>query len=80
MGEESSMGFYQSQQFVNDVTDNPWEMLQRVIETEGSSALWSGSGERAIGAIPRFGTTLAMHDLLEQLAHQAGWLSAHGVS
>jgi Mitochondrial carrier protein len=54
---------------------NPLHVFQEIMEKEGPSVLFSGVSERCIGAIPRFGTTLAMHDLLEQMAQQAGWLS-----
>jgi len=73
-----SAAYYTNQQVLNEdqaMTDNPWTMFRRIIEIEGAGVLLCGSRERCIGAIPRFGTTLAMHDFLEQVAHQAGWLA-----
>ncbi|KAG7372715.1 mitochondrial carrier protein [Nitzschia inconspicua] len=80
--------YYTDQDFINVKVDNtakeersprpnPIHVLQHILEHEGPSVLFSGVTERCIGAIPRFGTTLAMHDFLEQFAQQAGWLSSH---
>ena len=67
------------QQASGSTTTNPFQVAQSIIEREGIAVLFSGVTERCIGAIPRFGTTLAMHDVLEQMISQAGWLS-HSIS
>jgi hypothetical protein len=54
---------------------NSFQVLQNVLEKEGPTVLFSGVWERCIGAIPRFGTTLAMHDWLEHLAAHSHWLA-----
>ena len=70
---------YSDQDFYNEESTNQFVVARRIIESEGASVLFSGVTERCIGAIPRFGTTLAMHDALEQMASHAGWL-AHSMS
>ena len=54
---------------------NPFVVASRIVQEEGVSVLFTGVSERCIGAIPRFGVTLALHDVLEQYMAQAGWLS-----
>ena len=54
---------------------NPFVVASRIVREEGVSVLFTGVSERCIGAIPRFGVTLALHDVLEQYMAQAGWLS-----
>ena len=53
----------------SSVSTNPWVVFQSIINNEGPSVLFSGYKERCLGAIPRFGTTLAMHDVLESYIH-----------
>jgi hypothetical protein len=72
--------FTDQQDFVNrnnaaETAPRPWTVLQQILEEEGPAVLFSGVSERCLGAIPRFGTTLAMHDFMEQALHQAGWLA-----
>lgn len=61
------------------ITTNPIALACQIVKQEGPNVLFSGMNERLLGAIPRFGTTLAMHDALEQFVSSAGWLS-HVVS
>jgi hypothetical protein len=57
------------------VSDNPWTVLCDIIEREGPAVLFSGVTERCVGGIPRFGTTMAVHDFLEHSLSHAGWLT-----
>jgi hypothetical protein len=54
---------------------SPWQVLRTILKEEGPAVLFSGVSERCMGAIPRFGTTLAMHDFFEHALKQAGMLS-----
>lgn len=65
----------QQQQLHPEASDDAWVVFKSILKNEGVGALFSGGRERGIGAIPRFGTTLAMHDFLEHAAYHAGWLS-----
>ncbi len=56
-------------------SSNPISVACQIVKQEGIGALFSGVNERCIGAIPRFGTTLAMHDVLEKCVANAGWLT-----
>jgi len=56
---------------------NPFVIGKQIAEREGAAVLFSGVTERCVGAIPRFGTTMAVHDLLEDFVAHAGWLSHH---
>lgn len=56
-------------------TTNPIAVACQIVKQEGATVLFSGINERCLGAIPRFGTTLAMHDILEKFVSSAGWLS-----
>lgn len=53
---------------------NAWEVFCTILEEEGYEVLFRGVTERCLGAVPRFGTTMAMHDVLEKVVFQAGWL------
>ena len=67
---------FSNQEFYNTKDNrNPFSVARRIVEREGASVLLSGVSERCLGAVPRFGTTLAMHDFLEQVAANQGWLS-----
>ena len=66
---------FTSQSYYNAEDRNPIVVARTIIEREGSGVLFSGVSERCIGAIPRFGTTLAMHDFLEQVVAHQGWLA-----
>lgn len=61
---------------VDDAFDeqNPFVIADRIIKKEGFAVLFSGVHERVLGSIPRFGTTLAMHDVLEQSMVAHGWV------
>ena len=74
--DQSSMSTPRSQ----DRDSNPWTVFLTVLKVEGVSVLFSGVTERCIGAVPRFGTTLAMHDYLEHVMDKAGWLTQTGLS
>ena len=50
-------------------------MACQIVKQEGVGALFSGVNERCLGAVPRFGTTFIMHDILEQIVSNAGWIS-----
>jgi hypothetical protein len=85
MGTDSVESYYaeQSSDIINrrqwqntSPTTNPWTVFQSILQKEGPEGLFSGYKERCIGAIPRFGTTLAVHDMLEQYLHTMGWLSS----
>lgn len=54
---------------------NPFRVAKTIFNEEGASALFSGVSERCIGAVPRFGITLGVHEWLEQYASHAGLLS-----
>ena len=56
------------------VSTNPWIVAQSIVEREGYKVLFSGAKERCIGAIPRFGITLGMHEWLEHYAATVGLL------
>ena len=58
-------------------TTNPFLVAQGIIEREGYKVLFSGAKERCIGAIPRFGITLGMHEYLEHYATSIGLLPTH---
>jgi len=73
--EQSAVAKPLQQQSIS-TSSNPWAVLQTILKYEGPAVLFSGVSERCIGAVPRFGTTLAMHDVLEQIMQQAGWLSS----
>jgi Mitochondrial carrier protein len=64
---------FTDQQLIN--ADDPWAVFCEIIEREGPEVLFSGVTERCLGGIPRFGTTMAMHDFLEQAVSHAGWLT-----
>jgi hypothetical protein len=59
----------QEQQPSSSISNNPWVVFRSIVENEGPSVLFSGYKERCLGAIPRFGTTLAVHDFLESYLH-----------
>ena len=63
------------QSATQSTSTNPIKVACQVVKREGIVVLFSGMNERCLGAIPRFGTTLAMHDLLEQYISNAGLLS-----
>lgn len=54
---------------------NPFQLGLQVIQREGVGVLFSGVSERCLGSIPRVGTSLVMHDFLEQVVAHHGWLS-----
>lgn len=57
------------------ISDNPWTVFCDIFEREGPAVLFSGVTERCVGGIPRFGTTMAVHDFLEHSLSHAGWLT-----
>ena len=58
--------------YLND--RNPFVVAQKIARTEGLAVFFSGVNERVLGSIPRFGTTLAMHDFLEHCMQAQGWI------
>jgi hypothetical protein len=66
---------FTKQEYYNKDERNPLMVARNIIEREGAGVLLSGVSERCLGAIPRFGTTMALHDVLEQVVAHQGWLS-----
>ena len=62
-----------------DSTDNriqnPFWVAKKIVDKEGGGVLFSGVYERCIGAVPRFGITLGVHEWLEHYATHVGLLS-----
>jgi Mitochondrial carrier protein len=74
----SSTELVQSRHIVGGSDDKNYHFIptfMSILQAEGASVLFSGATERCIGAIPRFGTTLALHDYLEHYMDKAGWFS-----
>jgi hypothetical protein len=71
----SDQTFFHTDKTASIPSPSVWTVFHTIVEQEGPAVLFSGVSERCLGAIPRFGTTLAMHDFLEQAMYQAGWLS-----
>lgn len=53
---------------------NPFAVAYKIAENEGPMVLFSGVVTRCIGSVPRFGVTLALHDLLKTVAVQQHWM------
>ena len=56
--------------------ENPLRVAQAIVDREGANALFRGVHERCLGAIPRFGITLGVHEWLEHYAAHVGLLSS----
>lgn len=53
---------------------NPFVVGYKIATREGAEVLLSGAMMRCVGSVPRFGVTLALHDLLKTTAVQHNWL------
>jgi hypothetical protein len=53
---------------------NPFVVGYKIATMEGAEVLLSGAMMRCVGSVPRFGVTLALHDLLKTTAVQHNWL------
>jgi hypothetical protein len=53
---------------------NPFAVAHKIAENEGHMVLLSGAMTRCIGSVPKFGVTLALHDLLKTVAVQHHWM------
>lgn len=69
---ECGLNYVGDNDYVND--RNPFVVAQKIARTEGMAVFFSGVNERVLGSIPRFGTTLAMHDFLEHCVQAQGWI------
>ena len=72
----ASMHTFTSQ--IKGLRQRPWSVAAKMIEKEGFLSLFEGIFERCILAIARFGATLAMHDYLQDVLRNAGWLTIAG--
>ena len=53
---------------------NPFRLGLQIIQREGVGVLFSGVSERCLGSIPRVGTSMMIHDFMEQVVAHHGWL------
>jgi Mitochondrial carrier protein len=53
---------------------NPFVVGYKIVQKEGAMVLLSGVTERCMGAIPRFGLTLSLYDVLKTMAADQPWM------
>jgi hypothetical protein len=71
-GDASSCNNNKDDDYLSDT--NPFVVGYKIATREGAIVLLSGAMMRCVGSVPRFGVTLALHDLLKTAAVQHNWL------